>query len=146
MWKMRESKSNCATPLSPCTHIFPVTPVHLHTGKRACTPKYTPNILPHTHAPVACPTQWTPICVWLLSCILLCLCWLAGRRRKPYRRRHQQRSAPTWPACLGYFQPPPGLRMQPRVRRKKAEDPDSYLLLALDHVLGGSGKKPSRGV
>ncbi len=140
---MRESKLNCVTPLSSCTHIFSVTHVHLHTGRHVRTPKYTPTYLTHMYTPVACPTQRSLICVWLLSCVLPCLCWLAERPRKPYRRRHQRRSAPTWPACLSYFQPPPpGLRMQPGARRKKAEDPDSYLLLALDHVLSGSGKSP----
>lgn len=36
-------------PLSTCTHMFKVTHAHMHTGKHACTPRYTPTYF-HTHA------------------------------------------------------------------------------------------------
>lgn len=94
--------------------------LHSNTRRHACTPRQTPTYL-HVQVCVACSTQQSVISVWLLSCILLlCLCWLAAWLRKSYRRRHQQHFALTWPVCLGYFQTPPGLRMQPRARRKKA--------------------------
>lgn len=80
----------------------------------------------HMHISVINPLQQSLICIWLLSCIFLSLYWLVARLRKPYSRRRQQCSAPTCAACLCYFRPPPGFRMQSKARRKKAEDPDFY--------------------
>lgn len=47
------------------------------------------HALVHMHTAVAWPTQQSVICVWLLSYIFLCLCWLVARLRKSYRRRRQ---------------------------------------------------------
>lgn len=62
-----------------------------------------------------------------------CLGWLAARPRKSSSRRRQQPSALTRAACLGYFQLPPGLRMQvggagvegikKKEKKRKAEAP-----------------------
>lgn len=98
----------------------------IQAGKHA-HPNLHPNTSTHTvHTHAACPTQQRLISVWLLPCILLCLCWLAPRLRKSYRRQHQQRSALTWHACLGYFQPPPA-RSQDADQSKQKESRGSWL-------------------
>lgn len=71
-------------------YMFKVTCVYLHTGKHACMhTQINTHALVHMHTAVACPTQQSVICVWLLSYIFLCLCWLVAQLRKSYRRRRQ---------------------------------------------------------
>lgn len=73
-----------------------------------------------TRTSVSHPALQGSIFVWLLSCIILCLCWLVAWLRKFYIGRQQRRLTLTWPPCLPYLQLPPA-RSQAAAQRPKSE-------------------------
>lgn len=113
-------------------------PVIMHTHPIALTHAY--SFVCRTPRPAQLELCLAPVLHPSLSLLI------SSQPRKSNRRQHQQCSALAWPACLSYFQPPPALRMQARAGRKKAEGPDSYLLLSSGLCPLWLRKKSSRGV
>lgn len=128
--------------LRTCEHRLLVK--NCSTGARMPHQIHT-HTLPQAHSPAGCPTRRSVICVWLPSCIFLCLCWLVARPRKSYRRRRQRHSALTRCCMSGLFPaaawPQDVSQSEEKKKKKKnSRSPSSSLLLTSAGVLSDSGK------